>query len=195
MTYEEFYGKKLNALNETKRVLESKAESMRTSCRTDIDVQPVIYYCSRIKSPDSMIAKLSSRGFPVSLESSLANVYDSVGIRIICSFAEDVMNVVDNLENDPSVEIIEKKNYLLNPKQNGYRSVHLCIRLADTGMLAEIQIRTITMDFWATLEHQLKYKKNISNEQLIKSELKRCADEIASVDLSMQTLRDIIRKN
>ena len=79
-------------------------------------------------------------------------------------------------------------------KPNGYRSIHLCVRLRELGVLAEIQVRTIAMDFWATLEHQLKYKKSIPCEGLIRSELKRCADEIASADLSMQTIREIIKQ-
>ena len=138
--------------------------------------------------------KLHDRGFPQGLEYALGSVYDAVGIRIVCSFASDVFAVMDKLERDPDIEIKEKKDYLSRPKPNGYRSVHLCILLKTTGTLAEIQIRTIAMDFWATLEHQLKYKKNIKGESLIKSELKRCADEIASTDLSMQTIREILKE-
>ena len=114
--------------------------------------------------------------------------------RIVCSFAGDVFAIVERLENDPDIEIADKKDYLSYPKPSGYRSVHLCVTLRQTGMHAEIQIRTIAMDFWATLEHQLKYKKSVSNESLIKSELRRCADEIASVDLSMQTIREILKE-
>lgn len=93
---------------------------------------------------------------------------------------------------------MKEKDYYAYPKPNGYRSYHILLKIADgagKGCRAEIQVRTIANDFWATLEHQIKYKKDMPNEKLIRSELKRCADEIASVDLSMQTIRDIIREN
>lgn len=193
MTYSEFYGSNYEGLLQTQSILESMAESMKNEGSAECDLQPIVYYCSRIKSPESMLRKLEARGFPVSLESALNNAYDAVGIRIICSFASDVLSVVEKLENDPDLEIIDIKDYLSFPKANGYRSVHLCVRVRHTGMHAEIQVRTIAMDFWATLEHQIKYKKRISNDALIKSELKRCADEIASVDISMQTIREILQ--
>jgi len=194
MTYEAYYGNNYSRLVEAQSFLESMAEKMKTEVNPDEDLHPIVYYCSRIKNPDSMKRKLESRGFPVTLESALRSVYDAVGIRIICSFANDVQSIVEELENNPDIEILEKKDYLLHPKPNGYRSIHLCIRLQKMDALAEIQVRTIAMDFWATLEHQLKYKKNIENEGLIRSELKRCADEIASVDLSMQTIKEIIKE-
>ena len=192
MTYEEYYGENYKKLLATETALREKAEIIKSMYRGAEDLQPVVYYCSRIKRPDSMVRKLHDRGFPQGLEYALGYVYDAVGIRIVCSFASDVFAVMDQLEHDPDIEIKEKKDYLSHPKPNGYRSVHLCIRLKTTGALAEIQIRTIAMDFWATLEHQLKYKKNVKGESLIKSELKRCADEIASTDLSMQTIREIL---
>ena len=194
MTCEEFYGSDYIKLKNAESVLRAIAERMKSGGDPGEDLQPIVYYCSRIKKPESMMRKLKERGFPQTLDSALTNVYDAVGIRIICSFAGDVFAVVEKLEGEPSIEIIEKKDYLSHPKPNGYRSVHLCVRLKETGVLAEIQIRTIAMDFWATLEHQLKYKKEVRSESLIKSELKRCADEIASVDLSMQTIREIIKE-
>ena len=194
MTCEEFYGSDYIKLKNAESVLRAIAERMKSGGDPGEDLQPIVYYCSRIKKPESMMRKLKERGFPQTLDSALTNVYDVVVIRIICSFAGDVFAVVEKLEGEPSIEIIEKKDYLSHPKPNGYRSVHLCVRLKETGVLAEIQIRTIAMDFWATLEHQLKYKKEVRSESLIKSELKRCADEIASVDLSMQTIREIIKE-
>ena len=192
MTYEAFYGSAYADLLQAQRTLETMAETMKNADRGGRDVQPVVYWCSRVKKPESMTAKLASRGLPVTTESALTGVFDAVGLRIVCSFASDVQSVVEALERTPSIEIVEKKDYLSRPKPNGYRSVHLCVRLREEAVLAEIQVRTIAMDFWATLEHQLKYKKHVENDRLIKSELKRCADEIASVDLSMQTIREII---
>ncbi len=194
MTSETYYGTRYRDLIDARDRLLSLAERLKNSIEPGDDLQPVVYYTSRIKSPESMMRKLESRGFPATVESALKNVYDAVGLRIICSFASDVLHTVEKLEREPSIEILEKKDYMLNPKPNGYRSIHLCIRIKEPNVLAEIQVRTIAMDFWATLEHQLKYKKNVRSESLIQSELKRCADEIASTDLSMQTIREILRE-
>ena len=193
MTYPEFYGSEYETLKKTQYALTAKIERMMDPCSSEDDLQPIVYFCSRIKSPESMIDKLQRYALPVTREAALGSIYDAVGIRVICSFTGDVITVVEALENDPDLEVMEKKDYLSNPKPNGYRSVHLCIRLRETAALAEIQVRTIAMDFWATLEHQIKYKKQVSNEALIRSELKRCADEIASVDISMQTIREILK--
>lgn len=194
MTYEDFYTQDYERLKEAQKTLLHTVETLKADGDPAEDLQPIVYCCSRIKRPESMIRKLEGRGLPATREAALRDVYDAVGVRIICSFASDVFSVVKRLEQDPSLEILEKKDYLSRPKPNGYRSIHLCLRLKDTGVLAEIQIRTIAMDFWATLEHQVKYKKSVSNETLIRKELKRCADEIASVDLSMQTIREIIKE-
>lgn len=194
MTYEDFYAQDYERLKEAEKVLLNTVETLKADGDPAEDLQPIVYCCSRIKRPESMIRKLEGRGLPATREAALNDVYDAVGVRIICSFASDVFSVVKRLEQDPSLEILEKKDYLSRPKPNGYRSIHLCLRLKNTGVLAEIQVRTIAMDFWATLEHQVKYKKSVSNETLIRKELKRCADEIASVDLSMQTIREIIKE-
>ncbi len=194
MTYEDFYGNEYKRLKETRSILETMAETIKEQGETDDDVQQVVYYCSRIKKPESMIKKLEEHGLPINAASAVTNIYDAVGIRIICSFASDVYSVVEVLENEAGIEIIEKRDYLSHPKPNGYRSIHLRVRIKGTEMPAEIQIRTIAMDFWATLEHQIKYKKSIPDEKLIKKELKRCADEIASTDLSMQTIREILKE-
>ncbi|MBQ6267530.1 MAG: RelA/SpoT domain protein [Clostridia bacterium] len=195
MTFEEFYGRDFIKLETTRTALEAIADALKTAHGTQEDLQPIVYSCSRIKQPDSMLRKLRSRGLPATREAALGSVYDAVGLRIICSFASDVYHVVSQLERDPRITVLVKKDYLAFPKPNGYRSMHLCIRYLETGVLAEIQIRTIAMDFWATLEHQLKYKKTVSDDALIRRELKRCADEIASADLSMQTIREILKEN
>ncbi len=195
MTFEEYYGADyLNLLNAEKQ-LNKLAERLKESSEDGKGVTPVVYYCSRIKKPDSMTQKLKSRGFSTSKKSALTNVYDAVGLRIVCAFSDDVKNIVSAICRESQITVIEQKDYLSHPKPNGYRSYHLCVRLQQYDVLAEIQVRTIAMDFWATLEHQIKYKKNIPHEKTIRAELKRCADEIASVDLSMQTIREIIKEN
>lgn len=192
MTHTEFYKDEYARLERTKAALEAIAEEYKKMGGAD-DLQPVVYWCSRIKSPESMLEKLTRYALPQTLGAALEGIYDTVGLRIVCSFASDVMHIVESLEAEPALELIEKKDYLTYPKPNGYRSIHLRVRLRETGCLAEIQVRTIAMDCWATLEHQIKYKKNVADDALIKAELKRCADEIASTDLSMQTIREILK--
>ena len=195
MTFEDYYGDDYARLINAENILKQIAEHLCENSGDDKDVTPIVYYCSRIKKPDSMIKKLESRDLPTSKESALTNVYDAVGLRIICAFSDDVKNIISALYLEKQIEVIEQKDYLSHPKPNGYRSFHLCVRVKECGVLAEIQVRTIAMDFWATLEHQIKYKQNIPQEKTIRDELKRCADEIASVDLSMQTIREIIKEN
>lgn len=121
-----------------------------------------------------------------------------MGVRVVCSFLDDVYRISHWLSTQDAFEIVASKDYIAYPKPNGYRSLHLILHFhTDSGqeIPAEIQLRTIAIDFWAALEHQIKYKRNISHEKTVRDELKRCADEIASVDVSMQTLRDIIQKD
>ena len=155
----------------------------------------VQYICSRIKSPESMMEKLKRKALPETLESALCEVHDAVGVRVICSFADDVFRVEKWLKSQENYELVKEKDYISYPKPNGYRGIHLILRGMTgktAGTYVEIQLRTIAMDFWASLEHQLKYKKEIGHAAMMSGELKQCADDIASVDLSMQTIRDII---
>ena len=197
MTFEEFYGEHYNLLKVAEEELIGLLAQYSTTKREKEGVKPIVYSCSRIKSPDSMLRKLENRGFEQTINAALNEVFDAVGIRAVCPFAEDVYRLAKWLKQQSSIRIVEEKDYYAYPKPNGYRSYHILLEIASgsaRGYHAEMQIRTIANDFWATLEHQLKYKQNIPNEKLIRNELKRCADEIASVDLSMQTIRDIIRE-
>ena len=126
------------------------------------------------------------------IEHLLCLIFDAIGIRVVCSFINDVYVIRDRIAALPGCTVIKEKDYIRKAKPNGYRSYHMIIQM-DSGIHAEIQLRTISMDTWAALEHHMKYKKNLSgNLNLLTSELKRCADELASTDLSMQTLRDMI---
>ncbi len=161
------------------------------------ELHSIVYCKSRIKSPDSMRQKLEKRGLPLTCRSALENVHDGVGVRVICAFSDDVSRVAGWLEGRRELEILNRKDYMSYPKPNGYRSYHMVVRILEgegAGMKVEIQLRTIAIDFWATLEHQMKYKKETAHEALIREELKRCADEIASVDLSMQAIRDFLKE-
>ena len=195
MTDEEFYGAAFSALKEAERILREMVERYVATAGISTGIKPVEKYQSRIKSSRSMTGKLERLNLEVNVQSALYKVYDAVGIRIICGFMDDVYQVAEWLSKQPEIEIIGQKDYIAYPKPNGYRSLHMRVKLnagIAAGIFAEIQIRTMAIDFWATLEHELKYKKAIKQEALIRSELKRCADEIAATDLSMQTIRDIM---
>lgn len=159
---------------------------------------PVEHCKGRIKSAESMKEKLARKGLPVTLEAALNEVHDAVGIRIVCQFVDDVYKMADILKRQEDMTVIREKDFIQNPKPNGYRSYHIIVKLpvhlpdCTKELYAEIQIRTIAMDCWAALEHELKYKHTIPNQELLQSELKRCSDEMASTDLTMQTIRQVI---
>lgn len=154
---------------------------------------------SRIKSPESIIEKLQRKGFPVSVESVEKNLFDIAGVRVICSFPEDIYALADMLAKQDDLEVIEIKDYIKNPKPNGYRSLHLIldvpIFLSDCKkhMKVEVQFRTIAMDFWASIEHKLKYKQDVENSSAIVQELKMCADIISEMDYKMQGIHHEIQ--
>ena len=194
MTDKEFYGDRLEILETARVDMLNLLEKFPNDQRSGFHA--IQYTCSRIKSPDSMIGKLKRKSLPETLKSALGSVHDAVGIRVICSFADDVFKVEKWLKSQENYELIKEKDYISYPKPNGYRGIHLIMRVRSgeaSGTYVEIQLRTIAMDFWASLEHQLKYKKEIGHAEMMGGELKQCADEIASVDLSMQTIRDIIQ--
>lgn len=176
-------------LDEIRRILEGLT--------TDAEHTPAEHLRSRIKSPDSLQAKLRKQGLPEDVGSGMCHLMDVIGVRIITHFVGDVYAILERLQQSDCWDVVQVKDYIANPKPNGYRSLHVIVQLPIccgglTQMKAEIQLRTIAMDCWASLEHQLKYKKEIQNTDLIVRELKRCADEMASTDLSMQTIRDMI---
>lgn len=194
MTFEEFYGMNYTKMQKAQKQLQDMIYSYERQVNKD-DMNPVMYISSRIKQPESMLLKLKKRGFEQTLDAALHDVFDAIGLRVICSFVSDVYDLVSWLRRQNEIDIIEEKDYYACPKSNGYRSFHVLLKIKEgvgKDLHAEIQIRTIAIDCWASLEHQIKYKKELAGEQTIREELKRCADEIASTDLSMQTIRDIL---
>ncbi len=193
-----FYRDAQDPLERSIQALLDKLETIRTAQKKDTGRDPVEYCKARIKSPESMKNKLLRRGYASTLDNALTVVSDAAGIRVICTFVDDVYTVANLIAMQNSVSVIHVKDYIKSPKANGYRSYHMIVAVAipnDRGMKkirVEIQIRTLAMDCWASLEHQLKYKQNIENQAMIVDELKRCADEIASTDLTMQTIRELI---
>ncbi|HGA3468872.1 TPA: GTP pyrophosphokinase family protein [Streptococcus agalactiae] len=156
----------------------------------------------RIKTSDSMIEKCRRKQLPVTVDSALKVIRDSIGVRIICGFVNDIYQIVERIKTFDDCRIVVEKDYIQHVKPNGYRSYHVileidtpypdCLGNSEGKYYMEIQLRTIAQDSWASLEHQMKYKHDIENPERIVRELKRCADEIASVDLTMQTIRQLI---
>ncbi len=159
---------------------------------------------SRLKTPASIYEKLSRKGYPVTVESIKENLKDVAGVRVICSFPDDIYHLAELLVKQDNITLLGRKDYIKSPKTNGYRSLHLILNVPiflsneKKYMKVEVQFRTIAMDFWASLEYKLKYKKDIDNAEEIVGLLKTCADSIEVLDYQMQEIRDKIdssRKN
>ncbi len=193
MAAESIYGDSLEMLESTMQYLVNEIQKAREQIKETIGMDPVEHLIYRVKSEESMREKCVRKGLPQTPESALRVLRDAIGVRVVCAFVSDVYSIRDYLLNLPDCELVEEKDYIRNPKENGYRSYHMIV-LVSGSVYAEIQLRTISMDTWAALEHHMHYKKEKTAEDtLITAELKRCADELASTDLSMQTIRDMIR--
>ena len=155
------------------------------------------YTTSRIKSPESIVEKLHRKNREVSLDTATGTLRDLAGIRIICSFQDDVYRVAGAIKNLPGYELIKEKNYINKPKASGYRSIHLILRPLNTTSTIkciEVQVRSAAMNYWAILEYQLCYKNEKKGAERIRKELKECALDIAKIDKKMLKLRKEIEK-
>ncbi len=161
---------------------------------------PIESIKSRLKSMESIQEKLQRKGYPMNAESIQKNLKDVAGIRVICSFIDDIYMLADCLVHQDDITLLEEKDYIKHPKENGYRSLHLIVEIPiflqqeKKSMKVEVQLRTIAMEFWANLEHRLRYKKNLE-ENVARStskELQECAQVSAMLDTKMQSIRDII---
>lgn len=182
------------AIREVKTKLEVLNDELTVKNRRN----PIEMIKSRVKKPQSIVEKLKRRNLPVTLDSIIKNLYDVAGIRVICSFLDDIYEVADMLKRQDDVNVISEKDYIKKPKENGYRSYHLIIEIPvffserKQPMRVEVQIRTIAMDFWASLDHQLKYKKEFINSEEVVRQLRECADVIAKTDKQMLDIRKSI---
>ena len=147
------------------------------------DRNPIEFIKSRIKRPVSIMEKLKRKGFEISIDSIQNNIYDIAGIRVVCSFPEDIYRLAEKICMQDDIKLLNKKDYIKNPKPNGYRSLHLILPV-------EVQLRTIAMDFWASIEHKLRYKKNLpeSVSADISESLRKCSEEINEMDFRMQAI-------
>ena len=198
------YGEFTETLLELKKRLELEILAWNEAAVREGKHKCFEHLTSRLKTEASMREKLKRRGLAETTENALYQMKDAIGLRIVTRFVDDIYRVKDRLAALPGVAIDEEKDYIQNVKPSGYRSLHLILRCEiETADLygripglffAEVQIRTIAMDSWASLEHEMHYKREGENRALIAAELKRCADDLASCDLSMQTIRNLIRK-
>ncbi len=180
--------------------IETKFKVLDEQFSLQHDRNPIEGIKTRLKSPESLAGKLKRKGLPMTIASIEENIYDVAGIRIICSFPEDIYTLADCLLKQDDIRLIEKKDYIKNPKKSGYRSLHLIVevpiflenekRLVKT----EVQLRTIAMDFWASLDHKLQYKKDIAPEEAaeISRSLAECAETIAELDEKMEKIKNRI---
>ena len=157
---------------------------------------PIEHIKSRVKSAKSIVKKLQRKGLPVTLNSARENLTDIAGIRIICSFIDDIYIIADLLSGQDDIVLVEKIDYIKKPKPSGYRSLHLILQVPvffsdhTEHVKVEVQIRTIAMDFWASLEHKLHYKGSENVPDSISEELRECADIIAKTDRKMQNIHN-----
>lgn len=175
--------------------IQTKLEVLDTEFKVRYKRNPISSVSSRLKRTESVMEKMMRRGYPFSMESIQKNVNDIAGVRVICSYVDDIYAIADALLAQDDVTLISRKDYIKEPKANGYRSLHLLVSIpvflseSKKNVKVEVQIRTIAMDYWASLEHQMKYKKDIPDSERVSRELREVADRMAETDEKMLKLR------
>lgn len=175
--------------------IRTKFDVLNTEFNVRYQRNPINSISTRLKRTSSIAEKLSRQDQEFSIESIEENLNDVAGVRVICSYIDDIYRIADALLKQDDVTLVGRKDYIANPKPNGYRSLHLIVKVPvffaerKRDMKVEVQIRTIAMDFWASLEHQLKYKQDIPNQQEIIAQLKACAEVINTTDKRMLDIR------
>ncbi|MCI9361814.1 MAG: GTP pyrophosphokinase family protein [Hungatella sp.] len=183
------------------REVKTKLEVLNDEMTVRNQRNPIEMIKSRVKKPVSIVEKLYRKGKPISVESMIENLDDIAGIRVICSFVDDIYQIASMLTRQDDINLIAVKDYIKNPKPNGYRSYHMIIEIPvffsdeKRQIRVEVQIRTIAMDFWASLDHQLKYKKEFIDSNDISEELRQCAEIIAQTDERMLSIRRSIESH
>lgn len=182
------------------REVQTKLEVLNEDFSVRHKRNPIERISSRIKTPSSIVEKMHRNHWEITADSIYENLHDVAGVRVICSFVDDIYRIAEVLLKQDDIRLIRKKDYISHPKENGYRSLHLIVEipifLADRKeyMQVEVQIRTIAMDFWASLEHKFRYKKDIETLSEMEARLKKCADESARLDLEMQAINQKIEQ-
>ena len=183
------------------RQIQTKLSILNDEFQHVHNYNPIEHIKARLKTPESIVNKLKRHGYPSTLENMVKYCNDIAGVRVICDFTSDIYKIADMISNQSDIRVLAIKDYLANPKPSGYKSYHMIVtvpvylsdRIVDTKV--EIQIRTIAMDFWASLEHQLKYKTEGDVPDEIAAELKDCSDVIANTDQRMQKIYNTLKTN
>lgn len=198
------YGEYEPTLNAILTELEQRLQQLNSN--QVANHQPKLYehLIGRVKTPASMAEKCQRKNYPVTTESALERCHDAIGLRLVCNFIDDISRCLAELRHADWCQIVKEKDYINNAKPNGYRSYHVIAKVTmpyrdyaghQPGQFyVEFQLRTIAMDSWASLEYEMKYKHHIKNPERISKELKRCADQLASCDVQMQTIRQLINE-
>lgn len=160
----------------------------------EYDRNPIETIKSRLKSPESIMEKMQRKGLPFTVDSIEQNIMDVAGVRVICSFPSDIYALSDMFLRQDDIRLVEKKDYIKSPKSNGYRSLHLIVEIpiflhnSKKLMKLEVQFRTISMDWWASLEHKIRYKKDYSMTKEMEDDLLDCANRSAMLDMRMESI-------
>ena len=174
--------------------IETKLDILNKESSVNRTRNPISTVKSRIKSPESIAKKLEKKGLPVNFDSMMGNLNDIAGVRVICPYISDIYSVRDMLLTQPDLTLIRQNDYIDKPKESGYRSLHLVMEIpvylskTEHNVRVEIQLRTIAMDFWASLEHQLHYKNSAEVPDSVRRELFRVAETIAMTDREMEEI-------
>ena len=185
----------MNQYNCAMMEIETKLKVLDSELSLKYDRNPIESISTRLKDPISIINKLKRKDMAITIDNLEHNIFDIAGIRVVCDFQDDIYILEQLLTQQDDVEVLIRKDYIANPKPNGYRSLHLIVStpiFLTSGkkmMNVEVQFRTIAMDFWASVEHKLKYKKEISSEEIISAKLQKCASDLALIDQQMQDIR------
>lgn len=175
--------------------IETKLNVLNAEYSLEYDRNPFEQIESRLKKPISIVKKMKQKGIPLNIYNMENEIFDIAGIRVVCSFKEDIYKLAELLVQQDDIMLVKRKDYIRSPKPNGYRSLHLILDIpiflseGKKHMKVEVQFRTIAMDFWASLDHKLKYKKEVKNAEEIAARLKVCADNLALMDAEMESIR------
>lgn len=180
--------------------VETKFKVLDEALSVELERNPIESIKSRVKSVDSLLRKMRRKHLPLDLSSIEENIHDIAGVRVICSFPDDIYELAESLLAQDDITLIKRKDYIKEPKPSGYRSLHLIVEVPiflkneKRSMKVEVQLRTIAMDFWASLEHKLHYKHDLPPERakVLADELRNCAEQIESLDQRMQAVRNEI---
>lgn len=174
------------------RELSAKLENLDDYCQSHFDHNPIHHMESRIKSPESIMEKMDRRGYDMNFDTLKKYLYDIAGIRVVCNYINDIYQIINLLTKQKDLKVLLTKDYIVSPKESGYRSVHVVFSIEMylnnevRNVPVEIQFRTIAMDMWASLEHELRYKSNTILSEENKSNLRKYSDDLYMVDLNMQ---------